>query len=200
MKTLVIATKNPGKIRELHQSLENMPVRILSLKDFPDCPEAPETGDTFLENASEKALFYEQWTGYPCLADDSGIEVDYLKGAPGVFSARYAGEPANDEANNQKLISELKGAEFSQRGAAYRCVLAFAERGKVLVTVEGVCRGTILESPVGTGGFGYDPYFLLEDLGQTAAEITMEEKEKVSHRGKALHQWKEWMMDNWLNK
>ena len=200
LKTLLIGTKNLGKIRELEQSLKNSPVRILSLKDFPECPESPETGTTFLDNAAEKALFYEKWTGYPCLADDSGIEVDYLQGAPGVFSARYAGEPADDEANNQKLIAELKGVVPSQRGAAYRCVLAFAEKGKILIASEGVCRGHILELPVGTGRFGYDPYFLLDDLGKTAAEITVEEKEAVSHRGKALAKWKEWMMNHWLEK
>lgn len=195
MKTIVLATKNQGKLKELQKATEDMAVKILSLSDFPDCPDCPETGDTFAENACQKALFYENYTSLPCLADDSGLEVAALEDAPGVFSARYAGENATDGQNNEKLVEELKNVPYEERDGKYRCVLAYAEQGKVAATFEGICDGKILLTPHGEGGFGYDPYFYIENLEKTVAEITIEEKQKISHRGKAFELWKKWFME-----
>lgn len=195
MKTIVLATKNQGKLRELQKATEDMAIKILSLSDFPDSPDCPETGSTFEENACQKALFYEKITSLPCLADDSGLEVKILKGAPGVFSARYAGENATDDQNNKKLIEELKDVPYEKRDGKYCCVLAYAEQGNIAATFEGTCDGKILLSPHGEGGFGYDPYFYIEDLEKTAADITIEEKQKISHRGQAFALWKKWFME-----
>lgn len=195
MKTIVLATKNQGKLKELQKATEDMAVKILSLSDFPGCPDCPETGDTFEENACQKALFYEDYTSLPCLADDSGLEVSALKGAPGVFSARYAGENATDSHNNEKLVEELRDVPYDERDGKYRCVLAYAEHGKIAATFEGTCDGEILLAPQGESGFGYDPYFYIESLKKTVAEITIEEKQKISHRGKAFELWKKWFME-----
>lgn len=194
MKTIVLATKNQGKLKELKKATKDMAIKIFSLSDFPNCPDCPETGDTFEENACQKALFYESYTSLPCLADDSGLEVAVLKGAPGVFSSRYAGENATDDQNNEKLIEELKNVSYEKREGKYRCVLAYAEHGKIAATFEGTCEGKILLIPHGKGGFGYDPYFYLENLEKTVADITIEEKQKISHRGKAFELWKKWFM------
>jgi len=195
VKTLVLATKNQGKINELIKATEALDIKVLSLVDFPNCPDAPETGETFEENAAQKALFYEAYTHLPCLADDSGLEVDALNGAPGVRSARYAGTEATDNDNNQKLVSELKKVDEKKRTARYKCVLAYAESGEVVQSFEGACEGEILLSPRGANGFGYDPYFLLAEIERTAAEISIEEKQKISHRGKAFELWKKWFLE-----
>lgn len=195
MRTLVLATKNQGKIKELVKATEGMNIKVLSLLDFPECPDSPETGDTFEANASQKALFYEKYTQLPCLADDSGLEVDALDGRPGVLSARYAGESATDNDNNQKLVQELMAVPESERTARYVCALSYAENGEIIKCFHGFCKGKILLEPRGSGGFGYDPYFLLDEVGKTAAEITIEEKQKISHRGKAFELWKEWFLE-----
>lgn len=185
MKTIVIATKNEGKIREMKQAFRNLPIQLLPLSDFGNLPDAVENGITFSANAKIKAKFYMEKTGSACLADDSGIEVEILDGAPGVFSARFAGEHATDDANNEKLLSEIskKGASFSP--AAYRCVLAFVDTDGATLTAEGSCAGVIRPEARGNGGFGYDPYFYIEE-NKTMAELTLDEKDAISHRGKAL--------------
>ncbi len=186
MKEIVVASKNKGKIAEFVKALSDLPVKILALTDFGDIPEAEEDGDTFTANAIKKALHYARLTGKACLADDSGLEVDALDGAPGVFSARYAGEEASDAANNQKLLAALKGVKPEKRTARFRCVLAYADENGNIMTADGACEGVVLEEPRGTGGFGYDPLFYMPDLGRTMAELTMNEKNAISHRGSAI--------------
>ncbi len=187
MKKIVIATKNQGKIREMKDAFANLPLALVPLSDFGILPDAVEDGDTFEDNAKIKALFYMKKTGYACLADDSGLEVDVLGGAPGVHSARFAGEHANDEANNQKLLDELARIGKSSSPAAYRCVLAFADTDGTVLTSEGSCTGVIRPDARGNGGFGYDPFFYIEE-NNTMAELTLTEKDAISHRGKALRE------------
>lgn len=187
MISLVLATRNRHKVEELSAMLSELPVRILSFHDFPDMPDVVEDGATLRENAIKKATEAALFTGLRALADDTGLEVDALDGAPGVRSARFAGEPPNWEENNRKLLSDLSGIEGSARAAAFRCVVALAVEGDEEVrTVEGVTRGVILEAPRGQGGFGYDPLFLPDGHDLTYAEMRSDEKNTVSHRGKAI--------------
>lgn len=190
LNELVLATRNPGKVREMAALLADLGVTMRSLFDVPGAPEVEEDGRTFAENAVKKAETIARFTGLPALADDSGLEVDALGGAPGVFSARYAGEGASDAANNEKLLAALAGVPAERRTARYRCVLALAAPGMPTVTVEGVCEGRIAEQPRGTGGFGYDPLFYLPGRGKTMAELRPEEKNAISHRGQALRRLK----------
>lgn len=185
-RILVLATRNPGKLREMQAILAPLGFDLRSVAGFPAVPEIEETGETFEANARLKALAVARATGEWALADDSGIEVDALGGRPGVRSARYAGEPGSDAANNQKLLEELKGTPPVQRTARYRAVIAVADPARILCTAEGACEGRIQDEPRGTGGFGYDPHFLLPELGLTMAELPAEEKNRISHRGKAL--------------
>ena len=187
MKTIVIATKNKGKIREMTQAFRNLPVRLLPLSDFGNLPDAVEDGTTFATNAKIKARFYMEKTGVACLADDSGLEVELLDGAPGVYSARFAGAHATDEENNDKLIAEITRKGASSSPAAYRCVLAFADTDGTILTSEGSCAGVIRPQAQGSGGFGYDPYFYIA-ADKTMAELTLTEKDAISHRGAALRQ------------
>ena len=186
MMELVVATRNRGKVAEIEQKLASLPIRVLSLADYGDIPEAPETGDTFAANAEEKARYYMAATGRACLADDSGLEVDALQGGPGVYSARYAGEDADDAANNRKLLAELTGVQPADRKGRFRCALALVTPEGELRRADGVVEGVILEEARGTGGFGYDPLFLLPELGKTMAELSAAEKNSISHRGRAL--------------
>ena len=187
MISLVLATRNRHKVEELSAMLSELPVQILSFHDFPDMPDVVEDGATLTENAIKKASEVASFTGLPALADDTGLEVDALDGAPGVRSARFAGEPPNWEANNLKLRADLGGIEGSARGAAFRCVVALAVPGDEEVrTVEGVTHGVILETERGQGGFGYDPLFLPDGHNLTYAEMRSDEKNAVSHRGKAI--------------
>ena len=187
MFSLVLATRNRHKVEELSAMLSELPVRILSFHDFPDMPDVVEDGATLTENAIKKASEVASFTGLPALADDTGLEVDALDGAPGVRSARFAGEPSNWEANNRKLLSDLSGIEGPARAAAFRCVVALAvPGGEEIRTVEGVTRGAILEASRGQGGFGYDPLFLPDGHNVTYAEMRADEKNAVSHRGKAI--------------
>ncbi len=187
MISLVLATRNRHKVEELSAMLSELPVSILSFHDFPDMPDVVEDGATLTENAIKKASAVASFTGLPSLADDTGLEVDALGGAPGVRSARFAGEAANWEENNRKLLSDLNGVEGSARAAAFRCVVALAVQGDEEVrTVEGVTHGVILDAPRGRGGFGYDPLFLPEGHDLTYAEMASDEKNAVSHRGKAI--------------
>lgn len=187
MKQIVLASNNPGKLREFAQMLATVDIEVLPQARF-DIPEAEEPHVTFVENALAKARHAASLTGLPALADDSGICVKALGGAPGVYSARFAGEPKSDDRNNQKVIAELRGK--TDRRAHYVAVLVFVHHADdpQPIICEGEWHGEIIDTPRGAGGFGYDPYFLVPDLNQTAAEISAEEKNKRSHRGKALAQ------------
>lgn len=186
MKEIVVATTNKGKVAEITLALANLPVKVLDLSDFSDIPEAVENGDSFAANAQLKAEHYVRYTGKACLADDSGLEVDALGGAPGIYSARFAGEEANDAANNQKLLVELTGIASEGRKARFRCVLAFADIDGKVVTVDGVREGVIGQELRGLGGFGYDPLFYMPEMKKTMAECSKKEKNEISHRGQAL--------------
>lgn len=186
MRTIVVATKNQGKVAEIKGALDHLGVRVMSLSDFSPVAEAVEDGQTFEENAVIKARYYAAHTGHACLADDSGLEVDALGGAPGVFSARYAGEHADDEDNNRKLLEELRDVPAERRTARFRCVLAFVDENNAVITADGSCEGIILTAPQGHGGFGYDPLFYMPELGKTLAEVSVAEKNGISHRGQAL--------------
>ena len=185
MKKLVLASNNPGKLREFSQLLAPLDFEVLPQSHF-DIPEAEEPHHTFVENALAKARHAARLSGLPALADDSGICAAALGGAPGVYSAHYAGEPRSDRRNNQKLIAEMAGQ--TDRRAHYVCVLVLvrhADDPQPLIT-EGEWHGEIIATPRGAGGFGYDPYFLLPELGLTGAELPAEQKNAISHRGKAL--------------
>jgi XTP/dITP diphosphohydrolase len=183
---LVLATQNQGKVREIEEALDLPRLEIRSLRDFPDLPEVVEDGQTFLENAFKKARACAQATCRPAMADDSGLEVDILNGAPGIYSARFSGAEATDEANNRKLLSLLEGVPEEKRTARFVCrmVLYFSE-GKWIQT-EGFCPGIIARAPRGEHGFGYDPVFYLPEFDKTMAELPLEEKNRISHRARAL--------------
>jgi len=166
--------------------LKELGLQILSLNDFSDIPEIEEDGKTFKENALKKARFYSTYFNQLTLADDSGLEVETLKGMPGVHSARYSGERASAQENNQKLLREMEGIPTSKRGARFKCVMALVSTNGRQAVTEGVCRGRIGFKEVGRRGFGYDPVFILPNCGKTMAELSIEEKNRISHRGKAL--------------
>jgi len=190
-QTLVLATRNEGKVRELEALLADLPLEIKSLKEFPQAPEVLETGKTFFENAFQKAREIAQALGTLALADDSGLEVDALGGRPGVFSARFAGPKASDEENYRKLLEELKDVPPEKRTARFRCVIVVYHPSGHWIKAEGTWEGLITTSPRGSHGFGYDPVFFIPELGKTAAEIPPELKNQLSHRAKALAQLKE---------
>ncbi len=185
MKEVVVATRNKGKVREFGQMLSGLGLAVLSLEAWPELPEPEETGATFLDNAELKAAYYAKATGKLCLADDSGLEVAALGGAPGVLSARYAGEHGGDRENNALLLKNMAGS--TDRRCRFFCALALvAPDGQVVLESEGACEGELLFAERGEGGFGYDPLFYSRELGKSLAEATPEEKNAVSHRGKAL--------------
>ena len=185
MKKIVIATKNKGKVREMQNAFIDLPVELVSLAEIDgDIPDAVEDGDTFKENSLKKAKHYQQMTGMACLADDSGLEVEALGGAPGVYSARYSGENADDASNNAKLVAELKKLGLISSPADYQCALTFADTDGNILQTQGFCGGEIRLEAKGNGGFGYDPYFYVGD--KSMAELTLEEKQAISHRGEAL--------------
>ena len=191
-KYILMATRNKGKAEELAALLQDLPVQILTLQDFPDLAEVEETGLTFAENAALKADFAAKETGLITLSDDSGLEVDALNGEPGVFSARFAGEPSDDQQNNLKLLEVLKGLPLEQRTARFVSVISLvnpisSEKREISYS-RGICEGLILEELRGDGGFGYDPLFFVPSLQKTFAQLTLEEKNLVSHRGQALRQ------------
>ena len=184
---LVLATRNLGKVRELGEMLSDQhKVEILSLRDFPDAPEIVEDGETYQENALKKATQIAEHTGYLTLGDDSGLEVDALNGAPGVHSARYAGENASDAQRIEKLLDALKDVPDNQRTARFKCAMAIAELEGQSKAVVGVCEGKIIREPRGIHGFGYDPVFVPASYDQTFAELGDEVKNRISHRAKAL--------------
>ncbi|MCD6294159.1 MAG: XTP/dITP diphosphatase [Deltaproteobacteria bacterium] len=185
-RPLVLATKNNGKISEFRDLFRNLDIEIKTLDDFGPIPPVIEDGATFEDNAVKKAQFTARVLGIPAIADDSGLTVKALQGAPGVFSSRYAGENADDESNNRKLLAEMEGIE--NRAAAFVCVLAIAvPRGPALI-YEGTCEGMITETPKGDQGFGYDPLFYYPPFQKTFAQLTGKEKNSISHRGKAIEE------------
>lgn len=207
MREILIATSNPGKFREITEVLLGEPgtpsagsrapgvggARWLSLADLPVKIAPPaEDGQTFADNAALKARYYAQASGFWTLADDSGLEVDALGGAPGVKSARYAGSAEGtpraevDRANNRRLIAELHGVPPERRTARFRCALALSDGERILLATEGSVEGRIIDEPRGANGFGYDPHFFVPQLGKTMAELPAEEKNRISHRGQAL--------------
>jgi len=185
---LVIATRNKGKTQEIKDLLKDFPVDIKNLGDFGPIPHVEEDGDTFDENAYKKASFAARILGLPALADDSGLVVEALDNAPGIHSARYAGENATDEQRYLKLLDEMKGK--TNRKAAFECVISVAVPTGAALTYEARCEGIISEEPAGSNGFGYDPVFFYPPFQKTFAQITRNEKNGISHRGKALAELK----------
>jgi XTP/dITP diphosphohydrolase len=190
-KILYLASANPGKVREFSEAARELGIAVEPVPGIRSLPPCVEDGATFEENARKKALHYSAYVKGWVFADDSGISVDALGGAPGVHSARYAGPEATDAANNAKLLAELGYIESGRkhaprREAHYVCVIALANSGRIRTVVEGRADGIIIDTPRGSGGFGYDPYFYYPPLSKTFAELTLEEKFSVSHRGKAF--------------
>jgi XTP/dITP diphosphohydrolase len=186
MRKLFIATKNTGKLKEIKHSLKGLDIEFLSLSDTPGITEPLEDGTTFEENAVKKAKHVYEQIKIITLADDSGLEVEYLNGKPGIYSARYAGENATDEQNRIKLLNEMKDAADSQRKAKFTCVLAIYNGIIHNKTFTGICEGKIISEMRGDKGFGYDPLFIPEGYYSTFAELDLDVKNKISHRGKAL--------------
>jgi XTP/dITP diphosphohydrolase len=188
-RVLVLATRNAGKTKEIRDLLKDFPVEINNLDDFGPIPHVEEDGMTFDDNAYKKASFTAKVLGLPALADDSGLQVDALGGAPGVQSARYAGPDANDAENNEKLWREMEGK--TNRSAKFVCVISIAVPSGPALTYEAECEGLIADAPEGDKGFGYDPLFYYPPLKKTFAQMSREEKNRISHRGKAFAELKE---------
>lgn len=199
MRTVVLATRNPDKVYELSSILSRTVWDLRSLETFPEVGEIVEDGTTFLENAFKKARSAHAVIGLPCLADDSGLEVDALGGDPGVYSSRYAGAKATAGENNSKLLKTLRDVPIEKRTARFRCVAAFVD-GSREKWVEGICDGLILFALRGDKGFGYDPLFFIPEKQKTFAEIASEEKNQISHRAKAFRGMAEWMQQEYLLK
>jgi len=190
---IFIASRNRGKIREIENSLTGLNISFSSLLDISDIQDIKETGKTFEENALIKAQASYNKVRIPVLADDSGLEADYLKGEPGVLSARYAGEVTDDLKNCRKLLKKFHGVSSSDRKARFRCILVFLDEN-VPKYFEGVCNGTIIEEMRGVNGFGYDPLFVPDGFSKTFAELDLETKNKISHRGIALQKLKNFLI------
>lgn len=190
---IILSTKNEGKIREI-KNIFNIPgVELLTYRDFEDWPSISEDGKSFEENAIKKAQVVKGKFSLPVIADDSGLEVDYLKGKPGALSSRYSG--GGDEENIRKVLRELEGVPLEERKARFRCVAVFLSLDDVVLTAEGVCEGHIAFSPRGERGFGYDPIFIPLGYNKTMAELSLSEKNKISHRGKAFRRLREKVLD-----
>ncbi|MCM3619358.1 XTP/dITP diphosphatase [Sutcliffiella horikoshii] len=188
MTEIIIATNNPGKVKDFKVILEPRGFTVKSLADFPHIPDVEETGTTFEENALLKAEAVSAHLGKIVLADDSGLEVDALNGEPGVYSARYAGMDKDDKKNILKVLDRLEGVPEKMRTARFICVLAVVEPGGNRLTVRGTCEGIISIEPIGENGFGYDPIFYVEEKQRTMAQLSKEEKSEISHRGNAISQ------------
>jgi len=186
---LVLATHNKGKRREFELLFKELSIEIKGLSEFQRIPEFEEEGSTFEEIAINKAKFVSRILGVPVLADDSGLVVEALNGAPGILSARYAGKSATDYQNSHKLIKEMRGKE--NRNAIFVCSIAISKPTGQVLTYTGSCSGIILHEPAGTNGFGYDPFFYYSPLGKTFAQLSVEEKSRVSHRGQAIRKLKD---------
>ncbi|MCS5623257.1 MAG: RdgB/HAM1 family non-canonical purine NTP pyrophosphatase [Candidatus Marinimicrobia bacterium] len=195
VKEIVIATHNPDKKKEIMIALRELGVNILSLDSFPEIGEIEETGSTLLENSLIKARTVSAVTGKPAIADDTGLEVDALNGAPGIYSARYAGINVSYEDNVRKLLSEMSSFDMDSRTARFRTVVSFHSSNEELWT-EGVIEGSITMNAIGKGGFGYDPVFRVRKTGKTFAEMTRQEKNRISHRGLALEKMCQLLKEN----
>jgi len=195
VKEIVIATHNPDKKKEIMIALRELGVNILSLDSFPEIGEIEETGSTLLENSLIKARTVSAVTGKPAIADDTGLEVDALNGAPGIYSARYAGINVSYEDNVRKLLSEMSSFDMDSRTARFRTVVSFHSSNEELWT-EGVIEGSITMNAIGKGGFGYDPVFRVRKTGKTFAEMTRKEKNRISHRGVALDKMCQLLKEN----
>jgi XTP/dITP diphosphohydrolase len=187
---VIVATRNKGKIREIREALKGLGLWLYTLSDFPNVPEMEENGKSFTENALKKARFYSKYFHKLTIADDSGLEVNSLKGLPGIYSARYAGAGASSQENNQKLLREMQDVPISKRGARFKCIIAVVSPDGREALAEGACRGRIGFVEKGKKGFGYDPLFILPNYGKTMAELSLEAKNRISHRGKALRKLK----------
>ncbi len=195
LRTLVIGSRNTHKVAEIRQILAGLPFHVVSVSEYPDVPDVVEDGATFRDNALKKARETAAAVGQLTLADDSGLEVDALDGRPGVYSARYAGEPSTDSKNNAKLLTELTGVAAEQRTARFRCVMALVDPDGDETTVEGICHGCIGHELKGEHGFGYDPLFVVDGYDSTMAQLGPTVKNRISHRARALQELK-----NVLNK
>ncbi|MFQ6084436.1 MAG: RdgB/HAM1 family non-canonical purine NTP pyrophosphatase [Candidatus Aminicenantia bacterium] len=197
---LLLATTNPGKIKEIKKYLTSLPIEILALKEINFRENYLEKGSTFLENARGKAIFYSKHFGGLTLAEDSGLEIEKLKGAPGVYSARFAGEEGDDEKNIQKVLSLMRGVPQEERKARFVSTLILARQGKIIKEIVETVEGYILEEKKGNYGFGYDPIFYYSPLAKTFAQLLPEEKNKVSHRGKGLKRLREFLEEYFKTK
>jgi XTP/dITP diphosphohydrolase len=192
---LLLATTNQGKIKELKARLETLPLNIFSLQELHLTRIFPEEGQTFLDNARGKSLFYSQYGKNLTLAEDSGIEIDHLQGAPGVYSSRYAGPDATDEANLQKVLKQMEGVPPKNRTARFISCMVLSRSGQIITEIQEYADGLITSQKKGRGGFGYDPIFFYPPLGKTFAELSPDEKNKVSHRGRALDKLCTFLLD-----
>ena len=184
---LIVGSRNRKKTGEIAALLAPHGIEVLCIADFPDVPDVVEDGETFADNAAKKASETARHIGQWVLAEDSGLSVDALKGAPGVYSARFSGENATDEANNEKLMAELDGVPAERRGAGYSCFVAVSDpEGTIQLTSNGTCRGRITDAPRGENGFGYDPYFLIPEYHHTFGELSPLVKQQLSHRARAF--------------
>ena len=191
---LIIATHNSDKEKELRSVLDDCPVEVMSLEQFPDIGDIEETGSTLYENAKLKADTVNRITNLPCLGDDTGLEVDALGGAPGIYSARYAGDDVSYEDNMTKLLEELRSTPSEKRIARFRTIIFYTDGERELYT-QGEIQGIITKSPRGANGFGYDPVFYIPELKKTMAELTSIEKNKLSHRGQAMRKFRKLLLD-----
>lgn len=198
-KTIIIATHNKGKAKEFKSLFDEYGYTVKTLHDFPEIGDVAETGTTFSENALQKATFISQELDTIVLADDSGLEVDALNGAPGVYSARFAGEHGNDKKNNEKLLADLKNVPKEQRTANFHCTLALVGPNKEPLFVEGNIKGLILFEPQGENGFGYDPLFYIPELKKSMGELTDDQKNQISHRALAIANLRA-DLDDWLHE
>ncbi len=189
---LLLATRNRDKVRELKAILAGLPLELISAADMPGLPEVEEDAETLEGNAIKKARTLFELTGIPAMADDTGLEIDALDGAPGVYSSRYSGPDATYRDNVEKVLRELQNVPEAQRTARFRTVVAFVSETETK-TVEGICHGRIAAEPRGSGTFGYDPIFEVTGTGKTMAEMTLEEKNRISHRGRAMAQFVEFI-------
>jgi len=187
---LVVATRNKKKLVEIRELLADLDFNVLSISDFSDIPEIEEDTDTFEGNASKKAIQIAEITGKLTLADDSGLEIDFLNGRPGIHSARFAGENATDEERNKKVLDLMEGVPQNQRSARFKCAIAIAENASIEI-LTGVCEGEIATESRGNQGFGYDPIFIVPSYGKTFAELGTEIKNQISHRAIALKKVRE---------
>ncbi|MBF0490540.1 MAG: XTP/dITP diphosphatase [Candidatus Omnitrophica bacterium] len=187
MKELIVASRNKGKVKEIMELLEGLPFKVSSLLEYPDLPDVVEDGKTYKENALKKAITIAKITGKMTMSDDSGLEVAALNNAPGIYSARFAGEGKSEADKNQKLFRMLKGVPLSRRQCRYRCVIALSDgKGRQLGVVQGTCGGVVALKERGTHGFGFDPLFIVPRYNQTFGELDSSIKAKISHRARAL--------------